>query len=471
MRLAIQVALGGLAAASYILACSNQEAQGERSASAGGQSASGGAAGQPTIGGTGSIGTGIALDGLGGSVSQTTGIVTPTGQVAQDTPDGLATISPDQAAKLTDATALCSGWSAEPEEASGPPILEFAIDVTGSMADQPAYPAEAGSPSKWTEMQRVLPNVFQSFKADWVSGVSYFRKPDNGCFEPDQSVAINVMSPEQLTAIEASIARRGPKGNTNAEDNVQGATPTYAAWKHALEQVTAYSAPAGYESSKRYIVLITDGVPTVNADGCTYVNPITQEEYDSELAQVKAEGDAASVKTFVVGVLGSELAQNATYDPLYMLSNWAVAGGTEKPAGCLPSSGALDAAQTKLETRGSYCHYDLSQSTDFAGDLVSTLKDIQGSILSCSYAVAPPPAGKTVDPNKTVILYEDGKGQSSVVLPNTSDTCDRGWHFTDGSQTNLEICGKTCALLQANPAAHLSLVFGCSVSEVIGPIQ
>jgi hypothetical protein len=339
------------------------------------------------------------------------------------------------------------------------------------MADQPADPKDASGASKWEAMQSVLPSAFQGLPTNWIAGVSYFRKPDNGCFEPDQSVPIDVMSTTQLAAIEESIARRGPKGNTTDADNVQGATPTYAAWKHALDRISTYAVPPGYESSKRYIVLITDGVPTVNADGCTYVNPITQEEYDSEIALVKSEGNAQSVKTFVVGVRGSELAQNATYDPLFMLSNLAVAGGTEKPEGCVPVTGTLDAERTTLAERGSYCHYDLSQSTDFAGDLVSALSDIQRSLVSCRYTLPPPPTGKTIDPNETVIVYQNGSGKDSVVLPNTSATCDRGWHFTDATHTELEICGKTCDLIQADPKARLNVIFGCTVAEIIGPLQ
>ena len=298
-----------------------------------------------------------------------------------------------------------------------------------------------------------------------------FRKPDNGCYSPDQPVAIDMMSAAHLADIEDAIARRGPKGNTNAADNVQGATPTYAAWKNGLDTITAYNAPAGYESSNRYIVLITDGVPTVNADGCTYVNPIIQSEYDSEIVTVTQEGNAAGVKTFVVGVLGSEQAQNATYDPLFMLSKLAIAGGTEKPAGCAPVSGTLNTDRTALETRGSYCHYDLSQSTNFGSDLVNTLSDIAATMISCTYSLAAPPAGQTVDPNKTVIVYNDGNGNNSVVLPNTSDSCDKGWHFTDGTKQTVEICSQTCAILQANAKASLNVVFGCAVEDVVKPIQ
>jgi hypothetical protein len=89
-----------------------------------------------------------------------------------------------------------------------------------------------------------------------------------------------------------------------------------AASRFGVSQLTAWPAPAGYAATPRSVVLITDGVPTVNGDGCTYVNPVTQAEYDQQLEMVRTEGEAANVQTFVVGVLGSEQTGNATYDPL-----------------------------------------------------------------------------------------------------------------------------------------------------------
>jgi hypothetical protein len=407
-------------------------------------------------------GPGVLLNLDGGNGSQT-------GTQAQDTTDGLQSISPTTAAALGDPATACQGWGSEPEGGL-PPILEFVIDVTGSMADQRAYPSDPNNTAtKWQETQRVLPGVFQSLPATWAVGVSYFRKPDNGCFVPDQSVPIGVLTAAQQTAIADSLGRRGPKASTNAADNVQGATPTLAAWRFGLSELQNYSAPAGYAQSPRYIVLITDGVPTVNADGCTYVNPITQAEFDSEISIVGTEGQAASVKTFVVGVLGSEQTQNATYDPLFMLSRLAAAGGTEKPAGCVPVSGTVNTSvtPTALTARGSYCHYDLSASANYAQALIDALGSIANSVISCHYTVPAPPAGQAIDPKKTVMVYEDGSGGYYLVLENTAASCDRGWHFTDATNTAIEICDITCKLLQNNPKAALSLVFGCTSGQIV----
>ncbi len=376
------------------------------------------------------------------------------GLVAQNTADGLQQISSSTAAALKDPAKACNGTSAEPEGGT-PPILEFVIDVTGSMVMDPANPSNPNGPKKWDVFAATMPSVFQALPSNFAIGVSYFRKPDTACYQPDQAVPIGILDSNQLALVDASLQNR----------TVQGATPTYAAWKNGLDTLTAWQPPTGYGASPRYIVLITDGVPTVNADGCTYVNPITQTEYDSEIQLIRTQGQAAGVKTFVVGVVGSENPQNATYDPLYMLSEIAVAGGTEQPSGCVPRSGRP--AGNTVNPRGSYCHFDLSQATDFGQALSSALGAIAGSVLPCTYSV-PITTGQTIDPSKTNLIYTDNSNQTSyVVLPNTSSNCDRGWHFTDATNTKIEICAITCKELQSNSAASLAVLFGCTQGQII----
>jgi hypothetical protein len=345
-----------------------------------------------------------------------------------------------------------------------PPVIEFAIDVTGSMADQRAYPNDpTNTATKWQEMQRILPGVFQSFPADWAVGVSYFRKPDNGCFVGDQSVPIDVLSAAQQAAISASVQRRGPKGTTTAADNVQGATPTLAAWRFALSQLTGWSNPA-FTGSARSVVLVTDGVPTVNADGCTYVNPITQAEYDQEIATVQSEGQAAGVETYVIGVLGSENPQGATYDPMFMLSLWAIAGGTGKP-GCAPQSGVPNAST--VNPRGTYCHFDLTANPDFATGLVSALTEIARGQISCTYQVPPPPSdGRIFDLENIAVTYSPGSGTPRNLGKASSSACQDGqWYVSQtdssGNPSTLELCPDTCATAKADPGAQVTVTFTC----------
>ena len=252
-----------------------------------------------------------------------------------------------------------------------------------------------------------------------------------------------------------------------------GFTPTYQAWEHGLELVRAWAPGTGdppqLATANRYLVLITDGVPTVSPDCSMHQNGIPQKDYNTIVSDVAAatqsQGGQPPVKTFVVGVVGSNDPQGATYDPLYMLSELAVAGGTTAP-GCTPVTGTPNGKD--VNPRGTYCHYDLSTSSNLGGDLAAALDSISGSMLSCAYVIPAPSAGQTIDPNNTTLVFTDGAtGDTKIILENTSSTCDKGWHFTDSSYTSLEICGTSCTELQANSASTLKLVFNCDTGTVV----
>jgi hypothetical protein len=395
------------------------------------------------------------------------------GLVAQNTDTGLSPpITAAVAATLTNPNdpATCTGGGAEPEGGS-PPVMEFVIDASGSMGTDPANPAQPNGPKKWDVFSQTMPGVFASLPANFAIGVTYYNKANgNARYVGAQAVPIGPHTAAQQTLIANSIANTTPGGYT----------PTYNAWEFGLQQLTQWQAPAAYATSPRYIVLITDGVPTVLHDGRTIENPISQAEYNAiinggtgsaggaQIAGIKADGLAANVKTFVVGVVGSENPQNATYDPLYMLSQLAVAGGTA-PTGCVPVSGTP--AGDTVNPRGTYCHFDLSQAADFGAALSSTLGGIAQSVISCDYTVPTPSTGQ-IDPNTAVLVYNDGAGNYSLVLPNTTAgitaaTCDKGYIFTDAASTQLHICSSTCTALQKNPAASLEFRFGCTNGPII----
>jgi len=110
-----------------------------------------------------------------------------------------------------------------------------------------------------------------------------------------------------------------------------------------------------------------------------------------------------------------------------------------------------------------------SESTDLGASLTTTLSQIASSALSCTYSVPPPSgSGQTIDPSQTVLVYTDGAtGQPYIVLQNTSATCDKGWHYTDATNSKIEICGTTCAEIQGSSASTLSASFGCNVAQII----
>jgi hypothetical protein len=367
---------------------------------------------------------------------------------ALDTTDGLQPLTADQADLLKSAASHCQGWSSEPEK--GPAVLEFQVDVSNSMSESAP---STGSQSKWQVMQSALPQAFQKLPASWAVGLAFFNVPQQGqCFQGRQAVPIAQLTAQQQTALASAIQAQG----------TAGWTPTEPAWAFALQQIQAYT---GSGSANRYIVLVTDGIPTVTSDGCTRgtgpVDSVTAQEY-SHLVATVGSGAAAGVKTFVVGVPGSEDPQGASYDPMYELSLVAQAGSTTQ--GCTPAAGTI-AGTHSVSPRGTYCHYDMTQVQDFSQGLLNTVASIANSVVTCDLKVPAAPDGQTIDPNKVNMVYDDGNGNSFLVLQNTADNCDRGWHFTDSTNQAINICSITCALLQANPNARLTLTFGCSSNQ------
>jgi hypothetical protein len=381
---------------------------------------------------------------------------------AQDTADGMLAITAAQASALTGG---CGTWNQTPQ-GGGYAILEFVLDISGSM-DDPSDPNSANAASKWQVFAQTLPSIYSALPQTFAVGSIYFsvqsqRRSQNQCYSANShDVPIAVMNGTQLNALDSSV---------NAVQT-GGSTPTYQAWSHGLDLVTAWTPgpndPPQLATAGRYLVLITDGIPTIGqTSDCTSTSTgIAESEYDAEIGLIAQRGAAAGVKTFVVGVVGSNDPQGSGYDPLYKLSQVAVAGQTEPP-GCTPVSGVP--LNNDVNPRGSYCHYDLSTSSNLGSDLATALGSIASTMLSCAYVIPPPPAGQTIDPNNTTLVFTDGAtGDTKIILRNTSSTCDQGWHFTDSTYTSLEICGTSCNALQANSASSLKLVFNCDTGTVV----
>lgn len=426
--------------------------------------------------GCGSSGNGVEGSAAGGSTTYTPG---STGGVpinlssggstgnslqlpnAQDTADGRFALTSEQAQQLQENANKCSNWQDKPQ--GGGAVIEYVIDTSGSMFQDAADPSDPNSQTKWQVFSQTLPSTFEAMPEGFAVGALYYGAQQNRCYAASRSdVPIAMVSPTQLTALSRSV--------TSVQNN--GWTPTYQAWEQGVKNVTSWvpgpNDPASMATANRFIVLITDVVPTVGqSPNCTSMQSgISLQEYEAELALVQQRTQSTGVRTFVVGVVGSNDPQGADFDPLYMLSRWAVIGGTERPAGCQPVSGTPQ--QSDVDPRGTYCHYDLSTSTNLGAELASTLQAIASSVLSCTYRVPTPPPNMTIDPNKTILVYKDGAtGEQSIVLQNTSGTCDKGWHFTDGTNSQIEVCPATCEAIQGNKQSTMDLIFGCDTAVIL----
>jgi hypothetical protein len=330
------------------------------------------------------------------------------------------------------------------------------IDVTGSMSED-AYPNDANNnATKIAELKRVLPPVFAGFPSDWAVGIEFFNyRQGSGCYAAAQAVAIAPLS-TNLNAINIAVA------NVTA----QNYTPTYAAWLFGLQRVQAFSDPL-YARSPRSIVLITDGVPTVTNDGCTVRAPIPQSEYDALINQVMANGMGSTppIKTYVIGVLGSQDPQGATYDPMYQLSLLAIAGGTGV-SGCTPVSGVP--ATNNVSPRGTYCHFDLTSNPDFATGLQTALASIGGGQISCTYTVPSAPTdGRVFDLKNITLTYTPSSGISRDLVKAPDASCVGGqWYVSQtdpisGNPSELQLCPDTCAAASGDPGAQVTVTFVC----------
>jgi hypothetical protein len=232
---------------------------------------------------------------------------------------------------------------------------------------------------------------------------------------------------------------------TTAVTGVQAAnsTPTHDAYVYALAQLQATTL-----EGDRYLVLITDGIPTY-ALGCegTGMPPGPGEE-PVDTGPLVTESESAfttnMVKTFVIGSPGSEGAREA-------LSAMARVGGTGT-AGC-SDTGTPE-----------YCHFDMTESTDVAAGLEMVLGEITEQIpIDCNFEIPPPPNSQdTIDPTRTNVVY------NGMPIPyDQTCTASPAWQFDDPAQPEQVIfCGSLCDTVKADMMAEVKLEFGCTRIDV-----
>jgi hypothetical protein len=347
-----------------------------------------------------------------------------------------------------------------------PAVLFFAIDATGSMRDVPTS-GSTGGQSKWAVLRSVWPQVIASMPASWAAGLMLWSCP--GCpsaaYQPANypvpMVPIGPLDGAQVTALSNLPAAQ-----------VGGYTPTECAYNYALQQVQGWAAPPAYARSPRYIVLLTDGVPTVSNNCQSLGNiqagtfPIDETQYNGFIATVANGTATTGIKTYVVGVPGSDEPQGAPYDPMYMLSLLAAAGGTALP-NCTPQPGTVNntsGAYGTVSPRGTYCHYDLTAQPSFAAAFQAATGSIAASLVSCRYPVPPLPVpygASTVD-----VTYTTGATTTPLTQAPQNDCANGGdWHFSaaDANQqpTELELCPTRCAAGSATLSPTINLTFEC----------
>lgn len=433
-----------------------------------GGTTTGGSIGQNGVSATGS--NGDALGGSGMTTGATNGTDNSSGQGTGGMGAGNATGGKSAAgagssaggatATGTDAPDSCSAFSGRQTGV----VLEFDLDNTGSMS---AIPSSNTCGTKWECSKKAFGEAVPTFPAGYAVGLTYYHVATGGnCTDNVQGVEIGVIAQGGANDPQVQQLLNSTYGINN-EKQIQ-MTPSNDAWMFAADHLHGWSA-AGYENASKYVVVMTDGVPTV-ANGCTTANleckqgatgndgvGIGPTQYQAYIENVRYIRERYGIKTYFIGVPGSELTDQVTcaegvkYDPRSMLSALATAGGTEK-------SGCSDAGVPY------YCHIDLSNgSVDFAAALTNTLNVISTMVASCTYA-APTldlSMGRFVN-HLDDAVYLTQNGIETRVARSEGCLDASGWDFSDATQSTIQLCSSLCDALKSTSSMSLRVEFGCS---------
>ncbi len=197
-----------------------------------------------------------------------------------------------------------------------------------------------------------------------------------------------------------------------------GGTPMYAALGGAESWATTYAK--AHPTEKVVVILVTDGAP----NGC-----------DEDIGNISQQAAAAlasdSVYTYAVGLEGSN---ESDMDAI------AQAGGT---------------------TKGFFIGAGNAQA-----DLLAALKAIQGSQVSCEFALPPSSkSGQAIDPNKVNVNFTPGGGSTETLgqVADASECGNGGWYYDNPTApTTITLCPSTCTTVQGDKNAKIEILLGCA---------
>jgi hypothetical protein len=290
------------------------------------------------------------------------------------------------------------------------------LDRSGSMDNA------AGTTTKWKAVTSAL-STFLGQPLDGTSvGLQYF--PIGGTSTSASGTSCNAAdyaSPE--VEIDA-IAQTASKITASmAGQTTLSGTPTSAALQGAIDHSRAWLQARSGGDYTAVVVLATDGEPTACDLSLDHIDAIA----------ASGLSGAPSIRTFVIGVGRS----------LTNLNGIAKAGGTTSAFLVDTTSGASDA-------------------------FLKALNDIRGSAVRCAYTIPAPPSGQTLDPTQVNVEYKPGGGGAAVTFGQAADAAACGtkanaWHYDSAtSPTAIHLCPATCTAVEADKAATVNIVLGCT---------
>lgn len=223
-----------------------------------------------------------------------------------------------------------------------PASLMIVLDASASMD---ATANGTGEASKWTVTRDALKAMIASLLDSASVGLlGYPNRVVSGVpGGHEECVALDAMVPVQ--SLGAGDWRSVVDDGLDAIQT-EACTPTHDAYRAAVD---AYP-PASSPTSERFVLLITDGVPTLSL-GCEPGECGVGDGYEQAVIdEIEWTRNALGIETLVLGLPGSE-GSAETLDDRWWLSVAAKAGGTP--------------ALNCLHEEPSYCHLDTVAGTTF----------------------------------------------------------------------------------------------------------
>lgn len=219
----------------------------------------------------------------------------------------------------------------------------------------------------------------------------------------------------------------------------QGGTPAAAGVTVAVAGLaTDDPADAG---RPQFLILVTDGAANCPVEPTTPEDTALFEIYDGQLPIVVADALASNIPTFVIGIDIKDVLSNDLPDgnpdstnTYEKLNEVAEAGGQARPGAEKFYNAAnqieLQAALMEVTSVITSCTFNLSKPLDDA----QFVKDLD------------------VDPDGAAPL---NYGKDQVADCST----ESGWHFTDETESAIELCGDACTLFKES--GDVNIVFDC----------
>ncbi len=353
-----------------------------------------------------------------------------------------------------------------------PASIMFVVDRSGSMicntpADgQSSEQCEAepvtmfpGVPTKWDITRDALKVVFDELRGSNArAGLMFFSNDDYCGVHSDPllgGVVVDRLSDDHVDKLKQTLDVVEPGGGTP----IVGAA--ILAYEHLhLEWAGDCGDPPCGAPGNRFVVLITDGEdscpdPTFEGAPCGSGGVLcTHYLLDTEAPKAVE----VNIRTFVIGAPGSEPARG-------FLSELAFQGNT--------GANGNNCAHGDRDGATGDCHFDMTQTQDFATDLSAALTSISGKALGCEFPV-PEPLTVTDYTKALVNVQYTLAGEEPVCLkmdtPGTCESGANGWQFATDPEGNVDLskvvlCGEACEIVESRTDARVDIVLNCGVLE------